>query len=1132
MKIQKLIIHNIASIEDATIDFEQDPLSSSEVFLITGKTGAGKSTILDAICLALYAETPRMKNTKMQGDTSDGDKTMKIDDVRQLMRRNTGEASATLTFTGQNGVPYEAKWSVARARKQTTGNIQAKDWQLTNLQTGKVLNKDKEIAAEIKEAIGLDFKQFCRTTMLAQGDFTRFLNSEDNEKAEILEKITGVDIYSKIGAKIYGLTEEKRDDWAFAQRLVAGTKTLTDEEIEERNRQIQTLEQNYNEQKALSEKETGKHKWLESERNLKSSVEKAMESFRIATETVNNEEFKQQETLVAEWNSTIEARNWLQSGKKAKKDQETAEQNIDELQKRYATLLGGKQFAETETDQLHNQIKLCADFIESEKEKAPMYENAQTIVGYLNTIADGRSQIEQNKKFINQEKQALKNQWQPKLNKAIDAENAATTAFNAQETKVKEQENALKALDMQGLRKKFNATNEILGNIGIANERLAHLENEKKRMEDWKQKIAQQLKEIEEKKKQSDEMNAPLRDAELIWKTKKEDLDKQKDTVDKFAKTLRSKLHLGDTCPVCRQKIATEMPHEEELSALFAQLEEAVRQAENKYNSLNSKKIELDAEIKTATDNYSKDQKAFATDTSVAEAKAKALEYCQKCGIDSIDDNTRPTLNSLEKKTKADKEKFESQLNDGTKKEQDLDELRKALEIKQKEKEERSSEKNAAEQDKLYCAQRIEQAENLAKAKTDDVSKAEENAKKLIVCADWEHDWTQFPKEFAAELTQATQNYNQKVNENQALKPKYDSAKENCNQVTSVVKKICDEMPEWSGTVPSNAVKIPNLLAEANDVRTQLASELESLKKAKAERENCRNRLTDFFNRNVNLNLDRLTELNQLDSNQILNLNSQLEQKRQNVASTTSVLENATQQHTEHQKGKPELAEDETLEQLAARIEEIDEEMREINEKKGAVRQELNSDNENKTKLAELIADENKKKADYQKWSRLNQLIGDAKGNKFRKIAQSYVLANLIHSANNYMRTLTDRYTLKVEPGTFVILIEDAYQGFSTRAASTISGGESFLVSLALALALSDIGQSFSADTLFIDEGFGTLSGEPLQNAVNTLRSLHSKAGRHVGIISHVEELQERIPVQIQVLQDGNNSSSKIKIVP
>ena len=234
MKFQKLTIHNIASIEDAVIDFEAQPLAGSEVFLITGKTGAGKSTILDAICLALYADTPRLEGTKMEGDTKDGDKTLKIDDPRQLMRRNTGEAFVSLTFIGSNDVHYEATWAVARARKKVTGNVQSKDWQLKNLDDGCTLTKDKEIEAEIHAAIGLDFKQFCRTTMLAQGEFTRFLNSKDNEKAEILEKITGVDVYSKIGAKVFEVTGQKKQVWDEAQRLVEGTRTLSDAEVTEK----------------------------------------------------------------------------------------------------------------------------------------------------------------------------------------------------------------------------------------------------------------------------------------------------------------------------------------------------------------------------------------------------------------------------------------------------------------------------------------------------------------------------------------------------------------------------------------------------------------------------------------------------------------------------------------------------------------------------------------------------------------------------------------------------------------------------------------------------------------------------------------------------------------------------------
>ena len=231
MILQQLQIHNIASIEDATIDFEAQPLADSEVFLITGKTGAGKSTLLDAICLALYASTPRLENTSMQGEMRDNEKDIKIKDPVQLMRRNTGEAFVRLTFIGSNDVHYEAQWSVARARNKVTGKIQNKKWALRNLDTDFTYAKDKEIREEIALAIGLDFKQFCRTTLLAQGEFTRFLNSKDDEKAEILEKITGVDAYSRIGAKIFEQTVEKKKVWEDSQQKIEGIQILNDEEI-------------------------------------------------------------------------------------------------------------------------------------------------------------------------------------------------------------------------------------------------------------------------------------------------------------------------------------------------------------------------------------------------------------------------------------------------------------------------------------------------------------------------------------------------------------------------------------------------------------------------------------------------------------------------------------------------------------------------------------------------------------------------------------------------------------------------------------------------------------------------------------------------------------------------------------
>ena len=325
---------------------------------------------------------------------------------------------------------------------------------------------------------------------------------------------------------------------------------------------------------------------------------------------------------------------------------------------------------------------------------------------------------------------------------------------------------------------------------------------------------------------------------------------------------------------------------------------------------------------------------------------------------------------------------------------------------------------------------------------------------------------------------------------------------------------------------------VENLFTKANTLNTSVATALSKLKTAKENLNVNQTNLNVFLAEQPELNMERLEELSAYTSNDISRENESQKTAREDVVAKKTLFDNAEKLITEHQTKKPELAEEDTLEALNERIEGIEKQLAEIGEKKGAINQELKTDKENKERLGALIKEAEDKKAVYQKWSRLNELIGNSSGSKFRKIAQSYVLTSLIHSANSYMKTLTDRYTLKVTPGTFVISLEDAYQGFVSRAASTISGGESFLVSLSLALALSDIGQQLQVDILFIDEGFGTLSGEPLQKAVETLRSLHSKTGRHAGIISHVEELQERIPVQIQVNQEGNNSSSKVKIVP
>ena len=959
MKLQQLIIHNIASIENATIDFEAQPLADSEVFLITGKTGSGKSTILDAICLALFATTPRLAGTQMQGGTKDGETDVTIKDPRQLMRRNTGEASVSLTFIGSNGIHYEAKWSVARARQRANGNLQSKAWQLTNLDSEVTYTRDNEIKNEIQTAIGLDFGQFCRTTLLAQGEFTRFLNSKDDDKAEILEKITGVDIYSKIGMKVFEVTNKKKEDLGKAQQKIEGTATLSEEDIANKKTSIAEFEKLLTEVKKADEEDKAKLQWINIDTDLEKAVAKATEDHRLAQAVVESDDFKKNETLVNQWNATIEARNWL-------------------------SLMKG---AETQ-------------------------------------LSKGKQQIEECKRTIDHENKTLAETLQPAFDKAQQEVNKAQTALDQQTTALKTQETALDELHLPGQRKKRDEAKELLRNIAITFERIETQHNEKDRRNKTAKLLEDTAAEIENKLKESAGMEPLIHDAKVVMDDRKATLDKQSDTVNKFAQTLRQKLHVGDTCPVCRQEIRNALPHEEELAQLVGGLEKAYKEAETAYQELVNKKNKLDAEIKAKQQSYQTNKATFDKDDSIKTATQKVIEACKTCGVETIDEKTPERLATLKDTTETSLKDLEEKIAEGAKK------------------------------------------ETLIKAQRDTLDKSSKNLEQLKTAA---------------------QKAQQNINECK-------------NRIT---------------------------LAEERKKNT----ELEQLKQAEETLQTNKQQLETFLGAHTDLDLTRLALLNGYTSQNISETQATLVAEKNKVLTQKTLKEEADRKLETHRLVKPTLKEDDTVDLLKARIKENEKNSGDISEKIGALNQELKTNEENEKRCEQLKKEAEQKKADYEKWSDLNQLIGDKTGNKFRKIAQSYVLNSLIHSANHYMKTLTDRYTLKVTPGTFVISLEDAYQGYVSRAASTISGGESFLVSLSLALALSDIGQKLAVDTLFIDEGFGTLSGEPLQNAINTLRTLHKNAGRHVGIISHVEELQGKIPVQIQVVQEGNLSSSEVRVV-
>ena len=643
MKLQKLIIHNIASIEDAVIDFEAQPLAGSEVFLITGKTGAGKSTILDAICLALFADTPRLENTQMQGKTKDVDSKLELDDTRQLMRRNTGEAYVSLTFTGSNAIHYEAQWKVWRSRNKPTGNLQGKSWSLKNLDTGYTIDKDVQIRAEMKAAIGLDFNQFCRTTLLAQGEFTKFLNSKDDEKAAILEKITGVDIYAKVGKKVFEVTGQKEQLWKDAKQQVEGIRTLSDGEVAAKKEEIAGIDAQYKVLKDSVDVDRAKLQWIKTDWDLAKAIDKATEEHKQAQSVVDSDDFKPKALLVRQWNTTIDARSWLTAKKGAESSKVQQQKALSALESDYVGVLSGYAFSEQEKQQTEADIKAITALIETEKDKHKVYENGQTIAGYMSTIADGRKKIAASQTAIANENKALTEELKPAFDKAQET-------YRKQEAEINEQEKALVALNLGGLRTQRDKNKELIQNIGIAFDRIDLLDKERKRKQETSASLEGTRVETEKKQKALELMEPQIHDAKVKMEDRKEMLDKQSDTINKFAKTLRQKLHIGDICPVCRQKIKSELPHEDELAKLVRGLSDAFNEAETAYKKLVDERNRLEAEVKTAAKNYQTSKEAFDKDKSVETAEQRVVAACKACGIGEYDDATPAALNELKGK--------------------------------------------------------------------------------------------------------------------------------------------------------------------------------------------------------------------------------------------------------------------------------------------------------------------------------------------------------------------------------------------------------------------------------------------------------------------------------------------------
>ena len=393
MKIQRLKIHNIASIEDADIDFESPELSSSELFLITGKTGSGKSTILDAICLALYASTPRLESTEIQGSIKDNDQEVTVSDPRQLLRKGKGEGFVALEFIGTNKIPYRAEWSVRRAHDKPDGRLQPKEWILTDLSVNVSYDKDSDIRPLMANAIGLNFEQFCRTTMLAQGEFTRFLNSKDKDKASILEKITGVSIYSEIGMAIYKITDSKDKELDKLKARNLEIEIPSEEEIEELKNKIEKANEEQEALEAKGKAISNKLKWLEQYAAVLTKISAAESEVQAACQKAESDEYKADCSTVADWNASAQARESYIALSQARHEKERLENLLEVQKKHYQSLLNAAEWEKEQLQYLADTLSSLQAELETSGVHKDVYLNEQAISAGLKTLSNTLSRI-------------------------------------------------------------------------------------------------------------------------------------------------------------------------------------------------------------------------------------------------------------------------------------------------------------------------------------------------------------------------------------------------------------------------------------------------------------------------------------------------------------------------------------------------------------------------------------------------------------------------------------------------------------------------------------------------------------------------------------------------------------------
>ncbi|MGN0924680.1 AAA family ATPase [Ectopseudomonas mendocina] len=1123
MKILSLRLKNLNSLKgEWKIDFATEPFAGSGLFAITGPTGAGKTTLLDAICLALYHRTPRMSTLSASGN--------------ELMTRHTADCLAEVEFEVK-GQGYRAFWSQRRARDKVEGALQAPKVELARIADGEILtDKIREKEQLTAELTGLDFERFTKSMLLAQGGFAAFLEANANQRAELLEELTGTEVYGQISQQVYERTKAAEQALGLLKSRAQGMELLDETQRAELQAEHQRLSQEETPLLTRQQALQGQRRWREALQQAEQQREQAQQALGQAQQARNQAADDLQRLAASEPAARLQP--LYQSWQQLREDRQQAQQALDDLQAQQGQS-GERErlqlwLASRYAHQCLSQRQLEQQQLAEQREALQALLSAAPQRARLGELLGGwRVQFEQRGQ-LRDEQQALQARMAQECGQLAALRHErdqlgaqltdATERLQQAQAVEARQQSELQALlgegDEAGLRQRWQQ----LQVQGRALDRLEQLAQSREQTAEQIAELTSHLAQLQTQHAAKNDEITGLRERYKVLKQQVADKQKLLEQEQRIQdlEAYRAQLQPGEACPLCGSH---EHPAVSQYQALnVSATRQALEQCRGELAQLESQGAALRDELtRLATQIVQLQQQLEQAQLQSTQQSAQWQQHLAEQALQIADGNA---LRQLQREHEQSLAQLQDRLAAVETRQAQLAQARNVREVAERAQADMQQRQAllARDEDNLLARQR-EQREHLQRLEQE----LQRHEQALLASLDgFAAELPQDAGTWLAEQEDAWRAWQQAQTRDQQLQEQ----QREVQRLLAQAKAQAEHWQQrWQGE-QAQALNEPEPVAQPEQA---LQGAIDSLASAQRESDALRGRQHSQQSLLQQLQ-QRLSETEQrwqqalasspfsdqpaflaalLDEDERERLTNMQARLQQALTEATTLLAAADAQL---QRLNTAVQTELTLAQLDEQLQALQLELRELSQRQGELRAQLQADEARRSSQQALFAEIAAQEGEHRLWQQLNGLIGSADGAKFRKFAQGLTLDHLIHLANRQLTRLHGRYQLaRKSSGELELEVCDTWQADVARDCRTLSGGESFLVSLALALALSDlVSHKTSIDSLFLDEGFGTLDGETLEVALDALDNLNA-SGKTIGVISHVEAMKERIPVQLRV---------------